>query len=145
MFLVSKISGNSVFLVSAENSAGVNKMTNIWPHQEDVHMPLITLRTLHISVSLKKVKRQALVGSRVKVLIQNLQNLVIITVIIRILIITHWHLHPHDQYHLPPAHQMPLVASPAAPAAQAPRKPSLKEQPSYLKVMVVVFVVMVIL
>ena len=119
-------------------------MTNIWPHQEDVHMPLITLRTLHISVSLKKVKRQALVGSRVKVLIQNLQNLGIITVIIRILIITHWHLHPHDQYHLPPAHQMPLVAAPAAPAAQAPRKPSLKEQPSYLKVMVVVFIIMVV-
>merc|ERR1712038_700023 len=29
--------------------------------------------------------------------------------------------------------KMPLVAAPAAPAAQATRKPSLKEQPSYLK------------
>ena len=44
---------------------------------------------------------------------------------------------------------MPLVAAPAA--AQATRKPSLKEQPSYLKVLVlvrmvdVVFVVMVVM
>ena len=33
--------------------------------------------------------------------------------------------------------QMPLVAAPAAAAPQATRKPSLKEQPSYLKVVLI--------
>merc|ERR1712212_370571 len=33
----------------------------------------------------------------------------------------------------PDTTKMPLVAAPAASAAQATRKPSLKEQPSYLK------------
>ena len=38
---------------------------------------------------------------------------------------------------------MPLVAAPAAAAPQATRKPSLKEQPSYLKVVLIRVVVMV--
>ena len=37
--------------------------------------------------------------------------------------------------------QMPLVAAPASAAGQAIRKPSLKEQPSYLKVVVMVMMV----
>ena len=37
---------------------------------------------------------------------------------------------------------MPLVAAPA-PAAKATRKPSLKEQPSYLKVVLLVIMVVV--
>ena len=37
--------------------------------------------------------------------------------------------------------QMPLVAAPAAAAPQATRKPSLKEQPSYLKVVLILLVV----
>ena len=37
---------------------------------------------------------------------------------------------------------MPLVAAPAS-AAKATRKPSLKEQPSYLKVVLVVIMVVV--
>ena len=36
--------------------------------------------------------------------------------------------------------QMPLVAAPASAAGQAIRKPSLKEQPSYLKVVMVMMV-----
>ena len=36
---------------------------------------------------------------------------------------------------------MPLVAAPAAAAPQATRKPSLKEQPSYLKVVLILLVV----
>ena len=41
--------------------------------------------------------------------------------------------------------QMPLVAAPAAAAPQATRKPSLKEQPSYLKVvLIMVTVIMVV-
>ena len=35
---------------------------------------------------------------------------------------------------------MPLVAAPAAAAPQATRKPSLKEQPSYLKVVLIMVV-----
>ena len=38
---------------------------------------------------------------------------------------------------------MPLVAAPAAAAPQATRKPSLKEQPSYLKVVLIMVMVMV--
>ena len=37
--------------------------------------------------------------------------------------------------------QMPLVAAPAAAAPQATRKPSLKEQPSYLKVVLILVVI----
>ena len=39
---------------------------------------------------------------------------------------------------------MPLVAAPAASAAQATRKPSLKEQPSYLKVLELIIIIMVV-
>ena len=40
---------------------------------------------------------------------------------------------------------MPLVAAPAAAAPQATRKPSLKEQPSYLKVVLIMVVVNMIM
>ena len=40
---------------------------------------------------------------------------------------------------------MPLVAAPAAAAPQATRKPSLKEQPSYLKVVLILVVVIMVI